>query len=252
MVWQDELNNAKKVLKSGNPKQIWSYFLGYYKWHVIILVFVLAFLGSIIYTSVTAKECVLGGVFLNSNIAEDKVTELQQDISDRLCVDTKKEEVRLSANHYFSNDTGSLSVSVSYETLQLVSAKIAAGEIDFMVGDVASMNNFAYWGYFCDLTQVLSEEMVEQYEPYFLYYDRAVVRKINDMDSAEDITSSIIYPDPRKPELMDDPVPVFIDVSDCEKLQDTYLYSEDAYVIAFAVEGGNVSNVLEFLDYLME
>lgn len=252
MVWQDELNNAKKVIKNGTPRQIWSYFWGYYKWHFIILVFVLGFLGNIIYTSVTAKECVLGGVFINSTIAEDEFTELERDLMEHLCVDTGKEEVRIFANHYFSNDAGSLNVSMSYETLQLVSAKIGAGEIDFMVGDITAMTDFAYWEYFYDLSEVLSEEMMEKYEPYFLYYDRAVVQKLNSMDMGEDLSSSVIYPDPKKPELMEDPVPVFIDVSDCERLQDAYLYTEDVCVIAFAVKGGNETNALAFLDYLME
>ena len=251
MAWKDELNNAKKVFNEGTPRQKLGFIWDYYKWYIVILLFVLGLVGSFIYTNVTAKEHVLGGIFLNSTSAEE-VIELEQGFYKYSSVDINNEEVIFLTNLSYSNDTSSLAVSESYQTLQLISAKTGAGEIDFMVGDVTSMNNFAYWQYFCNLLDVLPEEKIEKYEPYFLYYDRAVVQELNDIDTTDNPYATVAYPDSKRPELMEDPVPIFIDVSECTKLQGIYPHMEDVHVIAFTVNGENSPNALAFLDYLLE
>ena len=47
-------------------------------------------------------------------------------------------------------------------------------------------------------------------------------------------------------------MPVFIDISECDKLQGFYPYMEDVQVFAFTVNGENRGNALAFLDYLVE
>ena len=192
MAWKDELNNAKKVFKEGTPRQKIGFIWDYYKWYIVILLFVLGLVGSFIYTNVTAKERVLGGIFLNSTDAEAEAIELEQGFYEYSSVDINNEEANFLTNLFYSNDTSSLAVSESYQTLQLISAKTGAGEIDFMVGDVTSMNDFAYWQYFYDLLDVLPEEMIEKYEPYFLYYDRAVVQELKEIDTIDDPYATVV------------------------------------------------------------
>lgn len=251
MFRKEELKNAKSVFQNGTPKEKWEFIWDYYKWPLIILAFILALVVCFIYANVTAKDCVLGGIFLNSTSTEEAI-ELEQGFIDYSSINTKKEEVYFATNHFFSNDAGSHTASMSYETLQIISVKISAGEIDFMVDDVATMNDFAYWQYFYDLSEVLPEEKMEKYAPYFLYYDRAIVKDLNNIQTSDELLAPIVYPNPYKPELMEDPVPVFIDVSACEKLQSLYPRLEDGYVIAFAVNGKNGLHAIEFLDYIFD
>lgn len=45
-----------------------------------------------------------------------------------------------------------------YESMQVLMARMAAGDIDFIIADAATINEFAYNQYFCDLSEVLPED----------------------------------------------------------------------------------------------
>lgn len=247
MVWQDELINAKKVLRKGNPREIVGYFWDYYKWYLIALVFIAITFGSIIHIKMTAKDCVLKGAILNVTGSDTAGSELEQAFLTVSPIDTEKEEIVFDTSFYFSLDSDSATVQTTYQTLQMLSAQIAAGDIDFMIGDLESMNNLAYKQYYAELSDVLSEEQMERYEPHFLYYDKAFVDELRNMDAI-----ATVYPDPQKPDLMKEPVPMFINVSECRGLQDVYPYAEGEYVIAFAHTATNCDKMLKFLEFLME
>lgn len=252
MSFRDELNNAKKVVREGTTKEKVEYFWDYYKWHMFILIFIVGMIGNILYTYMIQKDYVLQGIFLNAVAEQEDKIELEQNFIEHATIDSDKETVFFDTNYYFSTDTKSSFVANSYETLQIMHAKIATGEIDFIVGDLDSMNNIAYREYFYELPEVISDEILKKYEKCFLYYDRAFIEKLNNMDEIIDTSKTIIYPDPRKPELMEDPVPIFIDVSKSQKLQGFYPYADNVCVMAFAVNSENNEEARCFLDYLMQ
>ena len=64
--------------------------------------------------------------------------------------------------------------------------------------------------------------------------------------------TDISYPDPTKPELMVDPVPIMIDVSNSSILTDVYLGSNNTYGFAIIANGANLENTLKFIDHLMD
>ena len=252
MAWKNEYNNAKKVIQNGTFKEKAEYIWDYYKWHLVGLIVILGMIGSLIYSRVTAKECVLQGIFLNSTAEKDAELELEKNFLAFSPIDESKEEILFDASYYFSTDIISTVAENSYETLQIITAKIAAEEVDFIVGDLTSMNNIAYREYFYDLSEVLPEELMKKYEAYFLYYDRSFVEKMKNTDMTYDHTTPIVYPDPKKPELMEEPVPVFIDVSKCKNLQEIYPYRKEECLISFAVNGKNNTKALEFINFIME
>ena len=73
---------------------------------------------------------------------------------------------------------------------------------------------------------------MEQYSGQLLYVDMAVILKENGSMEA----GGSDYPDPRKPEDMEEPVPVFVDVSASDKIGQ--LYSEGKNVF-FAMVGND-------------
>lgn len=247
MAWQDELTNAKKILRKGDLKEIVEYFWEYYKWPLLALLLIAMTFGSILHTKMTVKDCVLKGVILNVTGSETAGVELEQAFLTVSPIDPEQEEIVFDAGYYYSLDSDSTTVQTTYQTLQMLSAQIAAGDIDFMIGDLESMNNLAYKQYYAELSEVLSVEQLERYAPYFLYYDRAFADELRNMD-----TIAAVYPDPKKPELMKEPMPMFIHVSGCRALQAVYPYAEGEYVIAFVLNGKNREKTLEFLDFLME
>ena len=80
------------------------------------------------------------------------------------------------------------------------------------------------------------------------------------LGSLEDIQMLVILvdpdeipcPDPTKPEEMEKPIPVFIDVTSCEKMKNIYSYSPDTLAIAVAVNAPNPDRISDLLAYLFE
>ena len=94
-------------------------------------------------------------------------------------------------------------------------------------------------------------EQLEAYEPYFLYYDKAVLEELSNIDYTAEVIPEIALPDPSKPELMEEPVPVMIDVSSSEKISVFYPVSKETYAFAFVVNGMHKEKAVELLEYLM-
>lgn len=252
MAWKDELNNAKKVFKNGTTKDKVEYIWEYYKWHILAFVFVVYCIGNIIYSNVTAKDYVLQGLFLNTLAQSETVLEMEQDFMEAFPIDTSSEEVFFDASLYYSNDdTDSAAMDTSYQTIQVLATRVAAKELDFMVADVAALYDFAYDQYFTELSEIMSEEQLKTYEPYLLYYDKAVLEELSNLDYAGEEFPEITLPDPSKPELMEEPVPVMIDVTSSEKISALYLSQSKNYAFAFIANGEHMEKSVELLDYLM-
>ena len=112
--------------------------------------------------------------------------------------------------------------------------------------------NFGYGEIFVNLEDVLSEEELEKYKPYLLYVDLAVIDKKNEAIDNDQNADKIPCPDPTKPEEMEKPVPVFVDVTKCEKMANIYSYSSDSLAMAVAVNAPNPDRISDFLAYLFE
>lgn len=249
MAWKDELNNAKKVFENGTTKDKIEYIWEYYKWHIFIVLFVVYLMGSMIYNNVTEKDYVLQGIFLNTLTKSETVLEMEQDFIEAYPIDMLSEEIFFDASMHYSDDSDA--IETSYQTIQVLSSRIAAETIDFMVADTATLYDFSYDQYLTDLTEVLSEEQLKDYEEYLLYYDKAVLKELNNIDYAVEEFPEIELPDPANPELMKEPVPVMIDVSSSEKISTLYPVSIKNYAFAFVINGVHKEKAVEFLEYLM-
>lgn len=251
MSWQEEMNNTKKVLKNGTPQEKAEYIWEYYKVPILIFLFLLFIIGSLIHSKMTAKDYLLHGVFLNSLAESSTVEEFENDYLSEHPIDTQSEDIFFDTSIYYNpdNDTD----TTSYQSIQVLSARIAAGELDFMIGELSVLyEHFCYSDYFIDLSEVLTEEQLEYYEPYFLYYDLAVRDELNEIDYLSEEAETIALPDPSKPELMEQPVPVMIDLSSCEELSCFYPNLSDGYVFSLFANAKHLDKTLEFLDYLMK
>lgn len=250
MSWKEEINNTKKVLKEGTASQKLEYIWDYYKLPILLFLVAILFIGSFVHAKVTAKEYILQGMFLNSIAEVDTVDRFEQDYLANCPIDLSKEDVFFDTSIYYSTDNNT--DTTSYQSIQLINARIAAGEIDFMVAENSILTGFSYNGYFYDLSEVLSEEQFQKYEPYFLYYDLSVAEKLNETDFTSEEYEQITLPDPAEPELMEQPIPVMIDVSSCPEIDSLYTGTGKGKALVFVANGKHPQKTLEFLDYLME
>lgn len=238
----------KEYFANATWKQKLFYFWEYYKVHTLIVTLIIIVGSNFIYHKVTDPEMILNGIFLNSNTLENEVTakDLGMKFLESQGIDTSKYDVNFNDGLYLTGDS-----TIDYEGEQAVWVQCAAGTVDFMVSPIEHLMDFAYQEYYADLTTILSEEQIEKYEPYFLYVDGALIEEMA-AAPADSPMDDIELPDPAKPEEMEKPIPLFIDMTQCQKLTDIYGSSTDSLVFSILVNAPDSALAIDFLDYLME
>lgn len=216
-------------------KQRLAYFWDYYKWYAIVAAVLLAVVAVYVGGLLSEAEDSAYGLMLNTcnmlnqqrneQLAQDMASEFRQELGRS----EKELELTLDVSRSYDPDSGYYG---NYDTLQLILNYSMGGMLDFVVADEASMLDLAYAGYFRNLKDLFSEQELEQYSGQLLYVDMAVILKENESMEA----GGSDYPDPRKPEDMEEPVPVFVDVSASDKIG--RLYGEGKNVF-FAMVGND-------------
>ena len=216
-------------------KQRLTYFWDYYKWYAIVAAVLLAAVAVYVGGLLSEAEDSVYGLMLNNcnilnqqrneQLAQDMASEFRQELGRS----EKELELTLDVSHSYDPDNGYYG---NYDTLQLILNYSMGGMLDFVVADEASMLDLAYAGYFRNLKDLFPEKELEQYSGQLLYVDMAVILKENESMEA----GGSDYPDPRKPEDMEEPVPVFVDVSASDKIGRLY---GDGKNVFFAMVGND-------------
>lgn len=253
MPLMDEFKEERKRIKDAPPKQKLAYFWEYYKWYVIVPALILIALTSYIYHIVTRTEDVVNGQLLNARAenAQTIANDLAAAFSEEIDLDTKEYSVNLNTALVYLPSTAASSGAANYESVQALMTWVAAGTIDFISGDTASLNELAYREYFFDLREILSEEQIAAYEPYFLYIDQAVIEAMGKAADANADVSAITFPDCRDPKAMEKPIPVMIDISGSKAFSDIYS-GTDSIAFGIVANTKHPDTTLRFLDYIMK
>lgn len=265
MAVMDEFKNEREIIKSAKFKDKVSYYWTYYKWWVIIPTIVIALISNLIYHKLTDPEVLMDGIMLNVyNHDGDYTTEnLANNFMAEKKINTKEYTITLNSSlSYVSEsqaaemDETGMNVSnasqTNYTTMQVLMAQGGAGVLDFIAGPQDSMRELAYKEYFLDLSKVLTKEQYALYEPYFLYMDMGVIEKRQEAyDNMED-TTTIPIPITMSPDDMEKPIPILIDISQCEKIVNAYGYDVGSLAFGFMSNSPNQDITLDFIDYLMQ
>ena len=107
------------------------------------------------------------------------------------------------------------------------------------------MTIMAYQGFFIDLSEVLTEEQYTFYKPYFHYIDRDLLEN-GDLAIDKSLPAGTDSSD------MKDPIPVFIDISNCDKL--SLIYNHDIGSLFFGItpNAPHTEHAVITLDYLVK
>ena len=251
MALMDEFKEEREAIKNGTFKQKMAYFWDYYKWYVIVPALVLVFLGYTIIQMVTSPDIVVNGILLNNSNMETQasITEVVDGFAKEQEIDLNKYSIQLSTTlSYVPGDANAIG---NMDCLQAIMTWVAAGTVDFINGDITAMTDLAYKGHLEDLREVLTKEQIAKYEPYFLYIDQAVITRQQEAFENKEQNVVITIPDCTKPELMEEPVPVLIDVSSSSKLAKIYGTTTTQSVLGIAVNVPHIETTLEFIEYLL-
>lgn len=244
---------TQEFLKNKSKKEKIGYYWYYYKWHIIVAAVAIIVLAIVGYRFCTKKEVVLSGVFVNGGVYVDEAREdMIRDFAEKQGMDSEKEEIDISAILVYSPGDSVGPGTNNMNTLNALQTWIYSGTVDFVAGDLESLTELAYNGLFCNLEEVFTEEELALCESQLCYIDGAVIRMIDENIEAKENVKKIVYPDPTKPELMEEPIPVFIEMSDSEKLREQFSHPFDNLVFAYAIQHPNFDNAKVFMDYLMD
>ena len=239
------IQKDRELLKGKSPKEKLKHIWLYYKWHMGAVLLLVIYVASTIYSNVAASNCVLSGVFLNTTAPPYAVLSHGEEFLSA-CSYVPSSEVYFDTMHYSSDPDAEDAVSV-YETFQLLIAKAHAGDLDILVTGRSALNQLIYNEFFLDLNQFLTPEQIQAYKGQFLYMDKAFLAQLGDLSAAP-----AAYPNPTKPELMVEPVPVLVDIRGSEVISTLYGDSTGLYALGFVVGGRHPEAARNYLDYLMK
>ena len=233
-----------KQLK-GKPLKLQLVHIITYFWLPILLSLALL-VGAVAYIVhlVNMKDLGLAVICLNARTNSEATTEFLEDFVQYASIDTDTYEISLEDRLFLSDELS----SDAYQANQVIMVQGSAGDLDVVAGDMTFVQSYFYWDIFGDLREQLTAQQQEKYADYFLYMDMAVLRE---MESSLDASPE--QPDPTKPELMAEPVPVALLIPQGSRLLEAY-YSDVTAPICLGILGNseNMERVLSFLDYIME
>ena len=154
-------------LKEMPPKERVQYIWDYYKFWIIGVICVIAFVISMIYHYATYKESALDIIMVNSvNPDAVDIADSTADFFEQEGLSADDDEITLDSSITFSEDTGD---SSNYYSNQALTVKFAAGGGDVLFGPDFVLDNYASGGAMMPLTDILTDEQLEQYADLLVY-----------------------------------------------------------------------------------
>ena len=160
----DTIKEDRKKLKGKPFKEKAGYFFDYYKWPVIIVLVLVIWIGAMLWQKAAAPDICLTGVMFNASelLAQEKIQNIVDGFSREQGLDPDKETILLHTDlTYFEGEDY---IQSNYESLQLLSAWVLAGDVDFIIADASMMEQLAANGYLLEIDDPAQEwNMVSSY-----------------------------------------------------------------------------------------
>lgn len=248
MAVMDEFKEQRELIKNGTSKQKLIYFWDYYKWYVIIPIVAVILLFSLIHHIVTQKDNAFYAVLLNAAVITEDLQHAST-FTDYAGIDTDEYETYFDTSIQIHSDSGSEADYTSMEKLMIYTA---TGDLDVMVTDMGSFQLYANNSSFYDLRDILSEDQIAKYEHLFYYVDQKIVDELQAASDNLDASYVPVYPDPGKPEEMETPIPVGINVGTCQSLITDYNFWGEDVMIGVYANTNHLETALKYIDFLLE
>lgn len=243
----DEFKKEREELKQKGLKERLSYYIYYYKWHALAVIAIIAMVISLISNIMSRKDCAFYAVFLNT-LDSLQSEEYVQGFADYAGIDTNEYDVLFDTTMAI-NGEGRDDISIS--TYQKLAVYTAAGDLDILIAAPEIAENYANEQIFHDLRDLLTPEMVSLCEPYFYYVDQSVINAASEAQYNGQKYEAV-YPDPRHPEEMVDPIPVGIYLDECNKLKENFYFGSEELVLGVYVNSKNVGTAVKFVEYIIQ
>jgi len=150
--------NQHESLKNAGFKAKLGYFWDYYKVHTFVAIGLIIFLVTMICGNLTKKDTVFyAAMEYCSDVSEEAVSAFRQNYIEYAGIDLNKHEVQVVSN------PGQLMLNM------------AVAQVDVIVSGPEYFAEEAGLNSFYDLRDIMTEEQLARYEPYFYYADQTVI-----------------------------------------------------------------------------
>ena len=154
-----------KPLKEMTPKERVSYIFDYYKFHILGVLIAIIAIVSIVRTLVTSRDPVIELLMVNSDVAD---TEALQDSFDDLLtengLDPKKKCVQINDSLIIDYNN-----TANYQEQATLQVFVVSGTFSGFFSDAATFEHYKGNNIFCDLEQLLPDDLLEKYSSDFIY-----------------------------------------------------------------------------------
>lgn len=246
----DEFREEREAIKNASFKEKLDYFWEYYKWYVIGGAAILFLLIIFIRDMANKKDWIFYGAMLNTYALEEQSEAFLNEFVELAELDTERYAVMFDTN--YSLEKGSYD-EISGASAQRLLVNLTAADLDFVISDETTFGQYATIDTFMDVRTLFTPEELEKYEAYFYYVDMAEVDRITEgnLSASYDSYKGVEY-DHTDPDSMERPVPVAIYIDSSEKLNNAYVFKEEAVVLGVPLNTQHLETTLQFIDYLFE
>lgn len=227
MALRDEVKEQRDKLKGQPFSKKASYFLAYYKWHVIIIATILVFVIVLVQQMfLSRREKTFYGIVLNADTTFED-TALINDFTSLYNINTNKNPItiEIGLNYRLDND-GTLSYSDVYTPVKLQVLQ-SENDLDFIIVDAASVERLSESGTITDMAEILKTDELAPYSDAICYFEYI------DENTGEQLSA-----------------PVGIQLSNSSMLEQYGLNPEKNYVFCIYQNAPHLENTIKLLKYL--
>lgn len=161
----------RDVWKDMTWQQRLDHFLYYYGVATMVAIFVII-MGVCVIVDVCSEkpQYLLEGMRINVQWSDDVENAVTKDLFEPLGV-TDPERQKVFCNHFSLKQYSASMIENMY-------TRVYTKEIDYIITDQFAMDAIASWGFFNDLSILLSEETLKQWKPYLIYGEDEEENKI--------------------------------------------------------------------------
>ena len=247
MTIREAIKAQRKSLKNRSLKERISYFWEYYALRTFAGLIALIVLVAFIVTMVTKKEYAFTGMFFGGAVQESSEEYLSV-FAKSAGIDEKKYQLSVQAGPDVRMDQ-MISPEI-YQHMEAFTAMVAAKSVDCFTGNPELFLYYAYMEYAVDLRTVLSQAELETLSPYLYYVDAQLIKEQEASDGGY-ADAYIQCPDPTKPEIMKDPVPVAVSLEVAsEDFHDAYQFI-GTNLMGICASSEHSKNAQAFLRYAL-
>ena len=250
MAKMDEFKAERAAIKDKPFKERLAYYIEYYGARTLLIAICVIGLVTVIIKNITAKDVVLYAAMYNTmDLKKDGA--YAESFKEYAQINPKQQDVIIDETMYIDLVHWDEYTNSSIEKTMLF---ITSQELDVMISQEFVIEYFAYFDLLMDVREFLTPEQLEKYKDSLYYIDRHMLENEQEPEDSLYLEYKHDYPDPRKPELMKDPVPVGIYMGDTNELaiRSSYYIDGDAPVFGVVVNSKNAAWANQFFEFVMQ